>query len=42
MALNAILASDELKNIDKDTSKIIELDNTGVNSYLINLINIIL
>ena len=30
MALNAILASDELKNIDKDTSKIIELDNTGV------------
>jgi hypothetical protein len=31
MALNAILASDDLKNIDKDAGKIMDLDNTGVN-----------
>ena len=33
MALNSILASDELKNIDKDTSKIMEIENNEVNYY---------
>jgi len=34
MALNAILASDDLKNVDKDAGRIMDIDNTGVLSIL--------